>query len=223
MKKKSQPLDDPEKRRGMNRREMVQRLMGGGAGSLMVAAGATAQPAHAVGQGSVPPPLDVAQTQPGASAPLFLDPHQKETLVVLAERIVPGSTKAGVADFVDLLLSVDTQENQKNFLGSLSAMDGESLRRYGMPFKNLSEARQNELLIIASAPARGQTSEKEGAVSTNFPAPPELPLSVLHEQFENLKAWVTKAYYSSEIGMRELGWTDTYYFPDFPGCKKAES
>ena len=26
------------------------------------------------------------------------------------------------------------------------------------------------------------------------------------------------AYYSSEIGMRELGWTENRFFASFPGC-----
>jgi hypothetical protein len=35
--------------------------------------------------------------------------------------------------------------------------------------------------------------------------------------FENLKTWITGAYYSSEMGMRELGWTGIVFFDDFPG------
>jgi hypothetical protein len=29
------------------------------------------------------------------------------------------------------------------------------------------------------------------------------------------------AYYSSEVGMKELGWTDENYFAGFPGCEHA--
>ena len=60
--------------------------------------------------------------------PEFLDAHQSATLTVLAERIVPGSTKAQVMQFVDLLLSVDTPENQKKFLASLGAFEAEAIQ-----------------------------------------------------------------------------------------------
>ncbi len=38
---------------------------------------------------------------------------------------------------------------------------------------------------------------------------------------EHLKGWIVGAYYSSEIGMRELGWIGNGFFPAFPGCDHA--
>ena len=52
---------------------------------------------------------DTRASVPGAK-PVFLDAHQMATLVALAERIVPGSTRAKVAPFVDQLLAVDTPD-----------------------------------------------------------------------------------------------------------------
>jgi hypothetical protein len=37
-----------------------------------------------------------------------------------------------------------------------------------------------------------------------------------------LKGWVSGAYYSSEMGMRELGWTEDRVFASFPGCEHPE-
>lgn len=34
-----------------------------------------------------------------------------------------------------------------------------------------------------------------------------------------MKGWVVGAYYSSEVGMRELGWTGDVMFESFPGCE----
>jgi hypothetical protein len=42
------------------------------------------------------------------------------------------------------------------------------------------------------------------------------------EHFENLKGWVSGAYYSSEMGMKELGWTGDRVFAGFPGCAHPE-
>jgi len=40
--------------------------------------------------------------------------------------------------------------------------------------------------------------------------------------FENLKEWIVGAYYSSEQGMRELGWNGNYAFENYPGCEHGE-
>lgn len=224
MKKELKPAssNQSEEPHGISRREMVQRLMGGAAGGLIVPAAAMAHPHSMDSAAPMAAAVEDPKSAAGAWTPLFLDPHQAETLTVLAERIVPGSTKARVTEFVDLLLSVDAREHQEKFIASLSAMDGESLRRYGSPFKDLTETSQNELLTVASTPPHGQPGGNESASSPGPAEHSRLPF-VLNENFENLKSWVSKAYYSSEVGMKELGWTGNYFFPSFPGCEHAAS
>ena len=225
MKNKSQPVkaSPSGKRQGADPREIAQRLIGGATGGLAMSSAAAAQPAHCQSTELAAPSSESAEAPAVKWDSAVLDPHQVETLSALAERIVPGSTKAGVAPFVNLLLSADTLENQKAFLASLSALDGESRRRYGVPFKELAEARQNELLKIISTPAHGQSSGSETASPAESASQPLLPVSVLHDHFKSLKSWVSKAYYTTEIGLRELGWTDSYFWPTFPGCKGSGS
>jgi len=209
------------KRRGISRREMVQKLVGGASSGLLAANIAVARPADAQAVVAASPaasPATTVKATANGSALLFLDSHQSGTLTALAERIVPGATKAGVTPFVDLLLSVDTMENRESFVASLSAMDGEALRRFGVPFQDLPEARQIELLTVVSTAAQppssrheNRSAEGENATATRA----ELPLSVLRDHFENLKAWTSKAYYSSEVGMKELGWKDQYFYETF--------
>src|SRR5207245_9028519 len=100
------PNSSPATRPGINRREVVQRLLGG-AGAGVVAPGiVAAHPMHK----HLMSETTLAQADAKAAAaewsPEFLDPHQNETLIVLAERIVPGSSKAQVNRFMDLPLSV---------------------------------------------------------------------------------------------------------------------
>lgn len=216
--------DKPAAARGMNRREMVRRLLGGAGGGFALPAVAASHPIHkhladAAGLGEADAKVAAAEW-----APEFLDPHQNETLIVLAERIVPGSTKAQANRFIDLLLSVDTSENQQKFNNSLSAMDGESLNRFGHPFKALTEAQQNELLTAASTDKPGREEGKGDWSWFDVPSKEgsELPRLTLRDHFENLKGWISGAYYSSEVGMRELGWTGDYYFDSFPGCQHPE-
>jgi hypothetical protein len=37
-----------------------------------------------------------------------------------------------------------------------------------------------------------------------------------------LKAWIVGAYYSSEQGMRELGWNGNYAFESYPSCDHGD-
>jgi hypothetical protein len=124
--------------------------------------------------------------------PECLDARSNETLVALAEVMVHGATRAHVNRFLDLLLSVDTKENQQNVVASLAAMDGEARHRFGPPFAGLTEAQQAAVLTA--------------------------PRPELLDHFENLKGWIVGAYYSSEIGMTELGFTGAAFFERFPGC-----
>jgi gluconate 2-dehydrogenase subunit 3-like protein len=128
-----------------------------------------------------------------------------ETLSALAEAIVPGSAKTDVAGFVDLLLAADKEKHQKEFVGALRAIESESGGKYGKRFPALSKAAKTELLTNASTALRAKGSEPG-----------------LRDAFENLKEWISGAYYSSEIGMRELGWTPDRVFAEFPGCSHAE-
>lgn len=214
-------------RRGLSRREMVQRLVSGvgagiaGMGSPLVAA---SHPVHRhLADDST---LSKADAKVAAAdwAPEFLDAHQNETLIVLADRIVPGSTRAQVNRFIDLVLSVETAEGQQKFINALSSMDGESLSRYGHPFKALAEAQQNEVLTTASTAERGKSEEEKDWSWFAVPSAQthEAPRLTLRDHFENLKGWISGAYYSSEIGMRELGWTGEVFFESFPGCQHPE-
>lgn len=197
----------PNPEGGINRRQMVRRLvMAGGAGFALPALAE----GHPMGKSLVNQGV-AAETGTKAAkanwAPTFLDQHQSDTLAVMAERIIPGSSEAQVNRFIDLLLSVDTQEAQKTFIASLSAFEAESLRRFSHPYKDLSETRQNEILISASTARHGQTVEDQPLQAT------------MRDHFENIKRWVAGAYFSSEVGMKEMGWTGQVYFTSFPGCQ----
>ena len=145
--------------------------------------------------------------------PVFLTSQQNELLTGLAESIVPGSTRAYVSRFIDLLLSVDKPENRRKFLESFAAMEAEAQKQFKQSFPALDEEQKNTLLTDASAkPKNPQAVQTEA----------EKKQSTLYGHFENLKAWISGAYYSSEVGMRELGWTGDYAFAAFPGCTHPE-
>lgn len=187
----SGPEQIPADTIGMTRREAARRLLG------VVSAGAFLQ------FGTVDHPiwkhlandslLHKVEAAGSAAATRFLNAQQYSSLVAIAETIVPGSTKAHVAEFVDLLLGVDAEKNQTEFLESLKLVESECHTKFSKAFSALTESQKSELLA--------RMEEK--------PA------------FKNLKTWVSGAYYSSEIGMRELGWTPNRFFPQFPGCEHS--
>src|SRR5207249_5597515 len=146
----------------------------------------------------------------------FLNRTQNETLVVIAERMVPGSTQAQVNRIIDLLLSIDTAANQKNFVASLSTLDQQANHRYGKPFPLLATQKQDEVLTIC---ATGKESNSKAASSDPDEAEPEKVPVTLRDHFDNLKGWIVGAYYSTEAGMRELGWTEDFYFEELPVCQ----
>ena len=130
-------------------------------------------------------------TKSTLSKPHFLKVEQLADLASLSEAIVPGSTRAQVAGFVDLLLSVDSSEIQESFGRSLATLSEEAKRRFGASVSTLTPAQRDSMLASASNAPEG-TRQREA--------------------FADLKNWVVGAYYSSEIGMTELGWTPNRFF-----------
>jgi hypothetical protein len=129
--------------------------------------------------------------------PLFLKRDQYEALEAFSEAVVPGSTDARVSRFIDLLLSVDASAQQQQFLASVSAIQDEAKRRFSATFQTLAASQCDSLLTAVSTAPGGDATRKA---------------------FEDLREWVAGSYYSSEAGMRELGWTPNRFFPGFPGC-----
>jgi Gluconate 2-dehydrogenase subunit 3 len=195
----------------LTRRAMVQRLLAGiGAGAAWPLVAAS-HPIHKhLINGAI---FEEAEKLAAADwKPLVLDAQQDKTLAALAEGIVPGSRKAQVNRFIDLLLSVDTTEHKNEFVDSLAAFETESQKRFGRGFPSLDASQQTMLLTDAAAAPAGE--DPAGGAAKENPA--------LRSRFENLKGWISGAYYSSEAGMRELGWTGDYAFERFPGCEHTE-
>lgn len=192
------PVAEPPATR-MPRRVALQTLLGSvGAGFALPSAAEAQHPIHQ----HLANPAALEQAQQNAAVarytPAFLDAHQSKTLEALAEAIVPGSTDARVAAFLDQLLAVESPANQRAFLGALGAFDMAAINKHSKAWITITSAEQDALLGDAST-ADEKTSAMRG-------------------HFQNLKGWIAGAYYSSEIGMRELGWDGNVIHPELPGC-----
>jgi hypothetical protein len=206
-------ISSPISSRSLTRREWVQRMLAGAGAGIATPALAEAE-WTAAANAQAAPPTEAAS----AWKPAFFDDAQNEALIVLAERIVPGSTGAQVNRFLDAAIGVIPQDNQRKFVAAMNAVEGESLRQFTKSFKDLSVQQQDEVLSAAST-----AKSSNPALSTMAESKPGTPPAVptLRDYFEHLKGWVSMAYYSSEVGMKELGWNGENFFESFPGCEHA--
>ena len=208
----------------MKRREMLRASVLAGAAAALRPAIANAQSGA---QSAAQPPSELTPAQSGVDAskdlsapgwkPLFLDEHQNETLIVLSDLIIPatdtpGAKEALVNRYIDLVLAAETPETQRAFLNSLGYLDGESIRRYRAAFRYLSGDEQDLLLHALAYPrnASNWTGEED-----RVPDPG-------HGHFEALKGRIMTAYYSSQIGEKELGWDGAFAHGPFQGCEHPE-
>ncbi len=231
LKRRIAALDERTRKRGsvldkmpgagapVSRRDMIRTVLGGAAGSLILSRTASAHPiGKYLTDGTLLAGADSQVAQEGWK-PKCLDPRQNDTLIVLAEDIVPNSSKALSNRFIDLLLSVDSDEVRQQFSTSLAAFDEESMHRFGHPFREVSDSNRQEILTLFSSQGPRDLGEP---VSSRREPPSTKSADGQHtpyDHFQNLKSWIVGAYYSSEVGMRELGWTGTMFFKDFPGCQ----
>jgi hypothetical protein len=191
------PVGEPST--ALSRRVALQTLLGSvGAGFALSATADAQHPIHHHLSSAVT--LEQAQQRAAvaAYAPEFLDAHQLKTLETLAEAMVPGSTAARVAPYLDQLIAVESPANQRDFAGALGAFDMAAVKKHGKAWVAISSAEQDVLLHEASTE--------------------DAKTSAMRAHFENLKAWIAGAYYSSEAGMQELGWDGNAFHQELPGC-----
>ena len=196
----------------MKRRELFRRAILGAVGSAVTSALPGRAAAHSHTSKQFPTGYDASKelSRPDWK-PSFLDAHQNETLITLSDLIIPktdtpGAKEALVNRFIDRLLAAETRETQQRFLASLAYIDGECIRRYRAAFAHLAAGSRVEFLKLIAYPHNLVTwgdnrSEFEG-----------------YSHFQNLKSWISQAYYNSEIGMKELGWDENVFHADFEGC-----
>jgi len=206
----------------MRRRELLR------AGVVAGAVAAMHQPVAGAQSTTVPPPPDSQLTPAGRGVdasndlaaanwkPLFLDEHQNETLVILSDLMIPatdtpGAKEALVNRYIDLVLAAETPETQRAFLNSLSYLDGESIRRYKTAFRYLARQDQDDLLHSFAYSRSGSTWTGDTA-----------PSDPGHVHFEALKGRISMAYYSSQIGSKELGWDGNFTHGVYQGCEHPE-
>jgi gluconate 2-dehydrogenase gamma chain len=149
-----------------------------------------------------------AATTTGVYTPKFFPAQQYKTLQVLCQTIIPadadsgGAKEAGAPEFIDLL----TSENPKYQLklgGGLMWLEGECADRYDKSFVDCSPDQQKEILDLI---AFRESAKKN----------PEISQGV--EFFAFLRELTADGFFTSEIGIKYLGYIGNTYLLSFPGC-----
>jgi hypothetical protein len=177
----------------MDRRAVLTSLATG-VGAVAFASSASAAHVHQVAAAAATPADSTPTTD---SALLFLDRHAFDTLAMLSEQIVPGSRAAAVPEFLDRLLAVEYTDTQKSFMQALGAFERAAREAHGMPWKAL-------------------TAEQATALLTKISAQPDD--AVTRQAFDRIKGAVSETYYSTEIGLKELGWNGSITFASPIAC-----
>ncbi|MEW5974514.1 MAG: gluconate 2-dehydrogenase subunit 3 family protein [Acidobacteriota bacterium] len=185
-----------------NRRQVIKELATGVTvlGSLPVLDNhGTAQHHHfqsaALGSGSV-------------QAPKFFNKRQYATVAELASLIIPsdetpGAREAKVEEYIDLAVGDSTFEVQKVCLDGLVWLDNLSRKRHGKRFVHLRQAQQIAILTEIS-----RESDTRDTLAARF--------------FKTIKDLTIDGFYTSRIGLEELGYIGNTALDEFPGCTHPE-
>jgi len=146
----------------------------------------------------------------GKYQPKALTAHEYATLQRLADLIIPaderspGALQAGAADFIDFLCAA-SDDMKEIYTGGLLWIDDEMRRRYdGKDFLEASPANQTTFLDL---------------IAWRKNASPELNPGI--EFFSWVRRMVADAYYTSPIGMKDLGFMGNSAMTEFQVPKEA--
>ncbi len=143
-----------------------------------------------------------------AYAPKFFSAHDYKTLQVLCQTIIPadgdsgGAIEAGAPEFIDLLTN-ENPDYQRILGGGLQWLDSECSDRYDKVYLDCSPEQQKEILDLI-------------AYKKNAVANPALNTGV--EFFSFLRNMTADGFFTSEIGIKYLGYVGNAFLKEFPGC-----
>jgi gluconate 2-dehydrogenase gamma chain len=151
---------------------------------------------------------EIAASPSGGYTPKYFSAHQYETLRVLCQAIIPtdnesgGALEAGTPEFLDLLTS-ENKDYQLQLGGGLMWLDSACTDRFGHNYLECAPAQQEEILNLI---AFRKNADKDSRLRPGV------------EFFSMLRKFTADGFFTSEIGIKYLGYIGNAYLPEFPGC-----
>ena len=147
----------------------------------------------------------------GAYTPKYFSAPQYALLVALCDIIIPkdeksgGAVEVGAPEFIDLLTS-ENKKYQAKLGGGLSWLDNFCSDRYGKAFLDCPPEQKKEVLDLI-------------AFRKNAKQDPSLGPGVSFFAF--LRNLTCDGYYTSKIGIADLGYIGNASLREFPGCPQV--
>jgi Gluconate 2-dehydrogenase subunit 3 len=144
----------------------------------------------------------------GKYSPKFFSADQYKTLSAVCEVIFPadadsgGAVEAGAPEFIDLLTS-ENSDYQLKLGGGIMWLDSTCSDRYSSPFLKITPAQQKEILDLIAYRKSADTDPK---------------LSQGVEFFSLLRNLAADGFFTSEIGIKYLGYVGNTHVKEFTGC-----
>ena len=128
------------------------------------------------------------------SEPAFFNEHEKLTLILLADIIIPKDNVSGsasdakVIDFIEFIVK-DIPEHQVPLRGGMKWLDMQCLNRYGKSFIGSTKTQQLEIVQEIAYPGKTKAEMHQGAVF-----------------FNRMRDLTATGFYTSEIGIKDIGY-----------------
>jgi gluconate 2-dehydrogenase gamma chain len=147
-----------------------------------------------------------------AFRPTFFSAHEYDTVRILADQIIPrdersgSATDAKVPEFIDFMMadSDTAPEGRTAMRDGLAWVDAESRRRFRRTYAECAESERAALLDDIAWPARAKPEMQSGVTFFN--------------SFRDLTA---SGFWSSEMGVKDLGYIGNAFVPEWKGCPDA--
>ena len=126
--------------------------------------------------------------------PKFFDEHEMATIIVLGDIIMPkdetsgSASEAKVPEFIEFIVK-DMPEHQVPVRGGLRWLDLHSFNKHGKSFVSCTSAQQIGIVDEIAYPKKAKPEVAQGV---SF--------------FNKMRDLVTTGYYTSEIGIKDLGY-----------------
>ena len=200
----------PTAPRRIDRRVAIQWMLTASAGAMLLPGrlfGAAAPARGSSGYGT--DPVLVKPNKAGDYWPLLLSDEERREVAALSDTILPAdgsspsASAVGVTDFIDEWVSAPYPDNiadSKVVMGGLAWLAGESRRRHGAAF---SEITQEQRTALCEEIAKDAPAGSDRAAPAAF--------------FRLFRDLVCGGYYSTPVGMKDIGYVGNVPLAKFEG------
>ena len=145
-------------------------------------------------------------------APKFFTAHEWRTVRVLADMIIPKDERSGSAtdakapEFIDfMLMDKETSEGSRvSMRGGLAWLDAEMRKRFDTDFIDATDANRRQVLDAIAYPKKVNPELRRGS-----------------QWFDRFRNNVGSAFFSSQMGWKDLQYIGNVFNPNWNGCPPA--